>query len=713
MSKINRKRRLPYLSVVAMCLAIPGWSAAGQEEDSTASDERTQPAEPDTSAWSCNRCPYTYGLIGDFLIGARYVSDDFFEFGNFRGLEEDGVYADIGADLLYRTKDADYIELHGENLGIDSRALSVEGGRQGVYNVRLKYDEIPYFRADDTRTIFRGAGTANQLLPAGWVRADTTDRFPALQSSLRDVDIQHDRETIGLGFTYQLPEHWHYRADYQRITKEGNRIQGASFIFRAAQLASPVDYETNRLEVAIGYGRDRWEVEAGYNLSIFDNGNRSLRYENPFTGINGADIGELAQEPDNEFHQFSLSGSWRQSRWLTLAGQVAVGFADQDQRFLAPTLNPNLTVPALARPDLDGEVNTRSIRLRATSSPVNRLTARVQFAYDERDNDSPRSSFVQVITDTFVTGERINEPFSHERYSFDVDLDYRLFSFLKLSGSVKHQETDRILQEVENTDTQFYSIGIQATPFSRLNLSVDLNREDRDNDLDPALLGPQENPSLRRFHFAEQERDSLRAYADYEILDNLVVGVYGEIADEEYEDTLIGLSDARDVSYGLDLSAVFGRYITGHAFVSRESLESVIRGTDNITGIPWRAKTDDDFLTVGFGLEFAELPGKWVRAALDFSYAKADGDIRVDKRGDAPPFPELQTDRFTMEVSVERELRKNMNLYFGYLAGRLTEDDFFRDNVDPATTPTLLSLGENTPGKTVHVISAALRYRFQ
>ncbi len=748
MGKMIREQSLPGLLLTLLCLALVSWSAGSQEpqqeqaseklaseeqasqeqanqelaseelvggiQGSTETEENAQPAKPDTSTWLCELCPYNYGLSGNILIGAQYVSDDFFEFGNFRGLEDEGVFADADVDLQYRTEQADYIRIYGENLGIDSRTLTAKGGRQGVYGVWLEYDEIPYYRADDTQTVFTGAGTANQVLPPDWVRADNSDEFSALQSSLRDVNIRQQRQSAGLGFAFYLPEHWHYRADFKRTTKQGDRIQGAAFIFRASELAAPVDYETTQINIAIGYGRDRWELEAGYNLSIFDNRDQALRFENPFTGIFGASLGEMAREPDNEFHQFTLSGSWRQSRWLSLAGQVAFGFIDQDQQFLAATVNPNLINPDLPRTNLDGEVNTRAMRLRLTSNPFNRLTARAQFTYDKRDNDSPRDSYVQVITDTFVTDARINEPFSHERYNVDTSLDYRLFSFLKLSGSFKHQETKRVLQEVRNTDTQLYSFRIQATPFHRLSLSVDLNRENRDNDLDPALLGPQENPSLRRFHFAEKDRDSLRATLDYAILDNLYAGLYMEIADEDYQDTQIGLSDARDESYGLDLSATFGEHISAHAFYARESLKAVIRGADNITGAAWQAQTDDDFNTLGFGIDFIELPGKWVRAVLDFSYATADGDIRIDKqRSNSPAFPQLETERFTLEASLERELYNNLNLRFAYLVARLTEDDFFRDDVNPATVPTLLSLGEGTPDKTVHVISATLRYTFQ
>ncbi|MDT8409179.1 MAG: MtrB/PioB family decaheme-associated outer membrane protein [Wenzhouxiangellaceae bacterium] len=701
-------------AVAVACLLALSLNVQGQSEASPETDGDATENIPDTSGWACADCPFSYGLTGSILFGAGYVSDDFHDFGNFGGLDDDGVFGAFGADLLYRTEDGHHLSIFGERLGLDSRTLSIEGGRQGSYKLWLRYDEIPHARLQNTQTIFDGAGTANQELPPDWVRAGTTDGMTALDASLRDIDIGHDRETVGLGFLIGSESPWRYRADVQRETRDGERLQGASFIFRASELAAPVDYETTRLDAAIGYVRDLWELELSYDLSIFDNRNRSLRWQNPFLGINGADTGEISQAPDNQFHQVMLSGSWRQSRWLSLAGQVAFGRMDQDEQFLATSLNPNFSGIGLPRSNLDGEVNTRIVNLRATSKITRRMNANVRFKYDERDDDTPRDAFTQVVSDTFLTEAQINEPVSYERTGIKGELDYRLFSFLKLTASAEHKSMERKFQEVEDTDTEIYSFQARATPFSRLSINLEATREDRDNDLDPSLLGPQVNPGLRRFHFAEKERDFLRLNVDYAILDNLFAGVYVELADEDYQDVQIGLSDATSESYGLDLSATFSEHITAYAFVALETLEADISGADNINGAPWEARQDDEFRTVGLGVNFNELPGKWVQANLDIAYNSADGDIRIDKFGvDAPEFPELETTRFTLDAWIERALRKNMNLRIGYLFGKLTEDDFFHDNVAPNTVPTLLSLGQRTPGQTVHVISAMLRYQFQ
>ncbi|MEX2498649.1 MAG: MtrB/PioB family decaheme-associated outer membrane protein [Wenzhouxiangellaceae bacterium] len=688
--------------------------APAAEESSAPAEASSEPAQPDLSRWQCRNCPLVDGWRGSVLFGVGYVSDDFFEFGNYRGLDDQGVYGALGVDLTYRGEDARYLDIFGERLGLDSRTLSIEGGRQGSYKLSLGWDQITQLRADDTRTPFLGAGTSSQTLPAGWVLAGTTDAMTELESSLQGVKLDRDREILKLGVAFGGKSPWRYRADLERSTRDGNALRGASFIFRAAELAAPIDYRTTRFDAGIGYVKDRWQLEAAYNLSLFENDNRSLQWENPFTGIFGAQLGQLAEPPDNQFHQFMLTGSWNQSRYLSLAGQVAVGRMEQDDRFVQATVNPNLVNPGLPRASFDGEVDTRIVNLRATSNLTRKLRARVQFRYDERDDNSSRDPFTQVITDTFVTGEVVNEPYSFDRTSVEGSLDYRVLSFLNLSASAQRKEMDRALQEVEETTTDIFTLQARTNLFEKLNLRAEYKHENRDNDLDPALLGPGVNPDLRRFHFAEKDRDAFRVSADYALLENLFAGVFVEVADEDFKDVNIGMSDARAESYGLDLSASFSRHFSAHAFVAFENLEADILGADNIDGATWKGSQDDDFTTVGFGFNFHELPGKWVRGSLDLSYAAADGNLEIVKRGIASPdFPQLKTRRFTLEAALERALRENLNLRLGYLVGKLTEDDFFRDNVQPGTVPTLLSLGEQTPDGTVHVVSAMLRYQFR
>jgi MtrB/PioB family decaheme-associated outer membrane protein len=671
------------------------------------------PTRPDTSQWVCELCPFSDGLNGGVSAGPGYVSDDNPDFGNFGGLEEEGSFVALDGDIWYRGEDGRYFLAYGDRLGLDSRQLLLEGGRQGGYRLNLEYAEIPWVWSDDARTYYSGAGSASQTLPAGWVTGNTSD-MALLLPNLRDIRIGHQRDTLALGAALTRPSPWRARVDLEQTRRDGSFVKGASFLFTGTELVAPLDEETTLVEAAIGYVQPGWQIEGAYQVSLFESNDASVGWDNPFPAFNGGNRGELSLAPDNEFHQFVLTGSWRPSRNWNMAGQFAFGRATQDEPYLASTLNSGLTVPPLPAGSLDGEVDTRIANFRVNGHFTDKLRGRLQVRYDDRDNGTARNLCPVVVTDTFVRGPFANDPYSYRRQSAEAALDFRASSELSFTGSVSRKSTDRDFQEVDETTVDALSLSARATPSDRLSFRAKIVQETRSNDLDPALLNPFENSSLRRYHFAEKDRDLVRIAGDFAINDRWTTGAFVEMAWERYDNTMIGLSEADSRQIGVDLSARLSRSITASAFVAREMLDAEILGADDIeNGAPWRATTDDDFLTAGFAFDFAELPGAWMNAGVRFTYAQADGDISIDKREAAPDFPELQTRRYLLEADIERQLADNLSLTLGYILARAREDDFYRDGVGPDTLPNYISLGKVSPDRTAHVFRLMLRYRFR
>lgn len=717
MSRHDCDRGLPALAGACL-LALMAVPAAAQDDEAPAGDggapaaDLWQLPEPDTSGWTCDQCPFPSGWRGHADVGAGHVSDDSFRFGDYRGLEEDGAFALAGGEAHYRGDDGVYADLRGEDLGLDARSLRAGGGRQGRYGLWLEYDEIPHFVADDTRTVFSGIGSSSLTLPGGWVRGNTTGDMTALDASLRDADIERRRESLGIGLDLLLADHWRTRIDYRRDTKEGTRVQGGSFLFNSALLPAPVDYETERVDASVGYVRERWQMEAAYHVSTFSNGHDALVWQNPFTSGSGADEGRLALAPDNQFNQVMLSGSWRSAESLTVAGRLAIGRMEQNEDFLPPTINAGLTVPDPPRDDLGGEVDTRTANLRVTGAPADRLTARAELYYDERDNRSPRDAYTQVATDALVGDTRTNRPYSYEKTGAEATLDYRVAPTLTLAGSAEREDLERTFQEVEQTHTDTYWAELRATPTDRLQARFRRTRELRDGSYEQLGLMPAENPDLRKFHIAERTRDLTRMTFDYMAAEGTTVGFSIDLAEDEYTDSDIGLTGARDRTYTFDVSTAPAEGVNTYAFVALQTVRSRIQGADNITGAPWSYDQDDRYRTFGTGLEIADLPGRFTRGGLDWTYALGTTDIDVDKSVSAPPLPELETRLYSLSLYADRPLGQNADLRLGYLLEGFREDDFQRDGVDPDTISSVLTLGEGSPGYTVHVIRAALRYRF-
>ena len=690
-------------------LAVAAGLAAGAAANAPVLAD--QPERPDTSEWVCERCPFADGLSGDIAAGPGYVSDDDGDFRNFGGLEDEGVFLALDTDIWYRQPDGRYVLVYGERLGLDGRLFSLEAGQQGTFGAYLDWQEIPWIGPRGALTPFNGAGTTNQTLPADWVTGNTAD-MTLLRPSLRPIDIEKHREILSFGAALQRPSPWRARVDVEHTERDGNFVKGASFLFTGAQIAAPLNDETTRVEAALGYVRPDWQLEAAYQFSRYENSDASVRWDNPFPAFAGATRGELSLAPDNDFHQFMVTGFWRLGRSFNIAGQAAMGRATQDEAFLAPTLNTSLNVPPLPATSLDGEIKTRNANFRINGHFTDQLRGRVVLRYDERDNATEQYSINGVVTDTFVGGPFLSQPYSFERRSAEGALDYRFSRMLTLTGSASREVVDRDFQEVSEATTDILSFGARARPDERLTLRALASREERTNDLDPALLDPFENPALRRFHFAERDRDLVRFAADYAFSERYSAGLFVEYADENYTDTQIGLSSANDRIVGFDVSATFGRNMGASAFIAHERLEAEILGADNIIGQPWRAKTDDVFITGGFSVDFFQLPGAWRDGRLRFTYAQANGEIEMEKRGDIPQFPDLKTRRFLLEADVEREINDQFSVALGYAAARAREDDFYRDNVEVDTMPNFIALGTDSSSRTVHVFRLMLRYRF-
>src|SRR6478735_3646514 len=93
---------------------------------------KAEDAPPDTSKWTCKFCPFEEaGFRFTPNLGVGYVSDDSAKFGEYTGMNEQGAYLIADADGRYLGKDDLWLDFSAVDLGLDSRFVGLEGGRQG------------------------------------------------------------------------------------------------------------------------------------------------------------------------------------------------------------------------------------------------------------------------------------------------------------------------------------------------------------------------------------------------------------------------------------------------------------------------------------------------------------------------------------------------------------------------------------------------------
>ena len=274
------------LSTLALAVATVLGSSAAVAEDAAA---------PDTSKWACKRCPFDKEYRANAELGALYVTEDSAKFGDYTGLSEKGGYVIADAEGKSTGESGYSLEYSLEDLGLDSRSGIIEGGKQGSYDFFLSYDAIPKYRYDTAYTPYLGTGSNSLSLPDDWVGGDTTREMTTLSSSLRQVDVKHDRETWGIGGRFFAAENWKFALAFHREDRQGKGIASGSFIYKGAQLHKPIDYTTDRVDASARYSADTWHLELAYFASQFDNKSSSLYWENPFT-VSGdtPDAGKIA-----------------------------------------------------------------------------------------------------------------------------------------------------------------------------------------------------------------------------------------------------------------------------------------------------------------------------------------------------------------------------------------------------------------------------------
>jgi len=257
--------KLPFALLVSlMVIAYSGERLAAEKVPATEGENADEQAV-DTSRWLCRLCSYPEGWYGTMDFGPGYVSDSSLKFGDYRGLEEKGLFPALDGNTHYRDEDGRYYDLYVRNLGIESRQIEMRGGTQGRYEIRLSYSEVPKYRGYGTQTPFLGVGTTVLPLPQDWVNAGSTREMSVLDESLQDTPLQTKRKTLVAGLTLRGESRWSYEVDFQHQNKNGSRPHSGGVItINSSHFPAPVDFTTNQFNMGLAYSGVRSQLRFGF-----------------------------------------------------------------------------------------------------------------------------------------------------------------------------------------------------------------------------------------------------------------------------------------------------------------------------------------------------------------------------------------------------------------------------------------------------------------
>ena len=668
----------------------------------------------DTSEWACEYCPFQQGHEGDYEVGAGSVSDDSAYFGNATGHDEEGAYGNLDGDGSYASG-AYRMNWTVEDLGLDSRAAELEGSHAGKFDYNVGFRQMPHRQFNTTSSIF--LETADSLLlPAGWVRAPTTDGFTALDSSLVSRNIESDRNIYTIGGRYLAGSRFSFSADYRRQETDGTRIQGGSTFTNASLLPMPFDHVTDEVDIEARYGADNSFVALSWYLSDFQNDNTALFWQQPFTGAAGADTLAQAQAPESRFQQLTIASGYALPELRTVMSlSASIGRITQDTAFLPYTTNANLATDPLARPSLDAEVDTTNFALAITSRVVDRGRINFSYRYDERDNSSVQDTWNRVIVDTFPDGgEELNIPYSFERSYLGLSGDYDLFDMLKVSAGYDRKDVDRTFQEVasQSEDTGWGRVRIRPGKGFDIDLRGGASTRDVDNYDEAFAAATGQNPLMRKYHLAYRYREFGDATISWSPAGAPVsVSLTGLFADDEYTRSELGLTDADEISLALDFGWSVSENTSLYFNTGFDMIESTQFGSESFAEPDWRADNEDEFRTTGVGVNFRELGERF---DLQLDYMRSEGTSSIDLDSAANPaaqFPDLETtlDYLRVRLGFRQSDRIEWNLYALYQT--FETEDWALQGVTPDALPLLLSLGATPYDDEQVIVGLGFRYK--
>jgi len=678
-----------------------------------------QTAPPDTSGWNCQFCPFESGYQANVTAGGSYVSDDAAKFGDATGYDEKGGYVNVDGDGSYASDDYQ-LNWYAEDLGLDSRVLEIEGGRQGSFGFHLGYSELPQRVFDTTSSVYGVSGNDTLTLPGSWVPAPLTSGMTALGSSLSSQNVESDRQMIEFGASYLPTSRFAMFADYRRQQKDGVDIFGASTFTQASLLLRPLDHQTDEIDLGARYTTERGHLTLAYYGSFFENDVAGLVWDNPFsfdpaTSLPGENQGRHAQEPDNDFQQVTLSGRYAFSTMHTvIAFSAASGRGKQDDTLLPYTINPGIAAGALPVSSLNAEIDTTNFALTVTARPLPDARVKLAFRRDERDNKTPQLQWTRVITDTFPTiDNELNVPYSFERSRLNLSADYRLFDTVRISAGYDRTQTDRDFQEVaEQTEDAGWG-RVRWRPNSYLDITARGGASERDFDrYDETLAaGLGQNPLMRKYNLAYRYRE----FGELTVAASLPekpfsISVTAFYADDTYTHSQLGVTDSDELRFAADLSWSISErasiYLTGGV----EDIDGQQSGSELFSTPDWQASHADKFNNIGAGFRVAGIGDK---VDLQLDYTHADGNTEIDVEsgaGGQSRFPDLESTLDSLRLKILYRWSDKLDAILQLRYESFSTQDWALQGVAPDTLPTILTLGAQPYDYDVWIIGIGVRY---
>ncbi len=518
-------------------------------------------------------------------------------FGQYNGLGGDRkAVGQLGIDYSLRDQDASqWLDFKGSNLLGNTRELGLTWKDPGSWKFNANYGELVRY---DPRSITTG------LIGAGSTTPQVVSVAPGAGN---DLVLQTKRTSLGLGLTKILSPAWQFALDLKTEKKDGSRLFGTgmncpSVVALTAcgsntgwallMLPEPINASTSQVEARVNYGAAGLRFSLGYNGSFYRNGNTTLNPSVPGSlNANAGLIGILNQPvalaPDNQSHQFDLSGSYDLGASTRATLKIARSIATQSLDFLGA----GLTGAPAGVTNLGGDVATNLAKLSLTSRPTQQLSLLADWRYENKQDNTP-TAYYSAEGPLLYT----NQTFPNRKTKGKLQASWQFDSVYRGTLGADYEAIDRgvfsatsAIAGVSALRQQTTETGVRAEVRRRLSdnasgaVTVSSSNRTGSNWLkDNSGLGVTEvidvaNPLLGLAStailpptLADRKRNKIKIFADWQASEELTLQFNAESGNDQFNvPTAYGLQDSGMNLLSIDWTYALSDTSALNGFVSR------------------------------------------------------------------------------------------------------------------------------------------------
>ena len=604
-----------------------------------------------------------YNKSGDTFVGGF----------NLRG---GNAYGDSGGTTRW--------SVVGSDLGLTTRALGGTISDQGRWNLGVYYDELRHALSDTYQTPYRGTmgGNVWTLAPGFGTTSNTTTMTAGQRAALMPMDINSTRKNSSISAGLNLNNQWALKFDFNHLDQSGAKLMGIGSMSNSGAssefvsiLPSPTNYRTDTVNMALNWTGEKGHAAASYYGSYFHNGYDRIQFQT-YAGANNMQT--VSTPPDNDFHQFNLSGGYALLAKTKLAGNVSYARNTQNQGFVVDSFMqvPASTASGNALSSANALVVSTHGDVKVTDQTINNLTLTGGYKYDMRDNRTASNIYNFFAISGGNIANYPNTPLSIKKTQFELAGEYRVMKNQNLRLAYTRDDISRkcnqyavnagypagtncvvATQSKEDKLEGTYRFKLLESLVVRAGYSYAVRKTDFDTNARAAFISTnggnggaagfagQNGGDYQGFHTlldADRNQQVIKASANWEINDKLSLGLGGRFTDDRYS-TLYGMQNGNTWSLNLDGAFRYSDTGTLTAYVTQQHMErtmtdlqrAALAGTANSAAattlpVPGGAtgtdKLKNDDLTIGLGLKHTGLAGGKVDFTGDLTYSLSRSD---------------------------------------------------------------------------------------